>query len=292
MKKLAVAIIIISMAIGLVSYSYAWTSGNCFDNSVCAVKFTKAITSDNEVNNDFAHVSALIIDCGQAIEMTITNGYPGYKAYLTCAIQNKGALPIEATSLTITNPHPEALGITSMDLKGIWLQPGQTIQDKTTVTLLEAAQQGGYYTFKVAMGFTCKTNYPRSKGFWQQELSSALCGTGEEHSIPASTLESYLNQITAASHIFCFTGTRQSKFKTALSILNPSNPSSMEAKLKAQLLALWLNYVAGWTSSCTIDGKTALQTISGSENVLVNHRSSQYEYWKNLCESFNTSWDS
>jgi hypothetical protein len=65
----------------------------------------------------------------------------------------------------------------------------------------------------------------------------------------------------------------------------------MEAKLKAELLALWLNCVAGWTSVFNIDGKTAQQIIAGSENVLVNHKTTQYEQWKDLCEDFNNSWD-
>jgi hypothetical protein len=286
MKKLTVAMIII-IAIGLVSYGYACATGINIKTSICAVKFIKAMTSDNEVSNDFAHVSAQIIDCGQAIEMTMTNGYPHYEAYLNYAIQNKGTVPIQSTSLAITNPNPEALKVTSTDHGGTWLQPGQTVQGTTNVTLLETAQQGGYYAFKVQIGFACNINHPRSKGFWQQEFYKALCEAGEGQAILASTLETYLNQITAVSQVFRFTGTRQSKFTLAFSILKPSNPSSMEAKLKAQLLALWLNYVAGWTSGYSIDGKTAQQIIVGSENALIHHQTSQYEYRKDLCDRFN-----
>jgi hypothetical protein len=87
--------------------------------------------------------------------------------------------------------------------------------------------------------------------------------------------------------IFKFTGTQKEKFQQALNILSPPTSSSMEAKLKAQLLALWLNYMAGWTGGYKYGGKTAQQIIQGSENALTNHQTSQYEYWKNMCDGFN-----
>jgi hypothetical protein len=58
-------------------------------------------------------------------------------------------------------------------------------------------------------------------------------------------------------------------------------------KLKAQLLALWLNYVAGWTEGYTLDGMTAQDIIKGSENTILKGLTGEYEYWKNLCENFN-----
>jgi len=61
----------------------------------------------------------------------------------------------------------------------------------------------------------------------------------------------------------------------------------VEDKLKAQLLALWLNYVAGWTEGYTINGKTAYEIIQGSESALLNKQAWRYEYWKDLCEKFN-----
>ena len=61
----------------------------------------------------------------------------------------------------------------------------------------------------------------------------------------------------------------------------------MEAKLKAQLLALWLNYVSDYSNGYTYQGKTAQQIIQGSENTLLNHQTSKYEYWKNMCDGFN-----
>jgi hypothetical protein len=196
MKKPVVALITIIAAIALVSYSYASTNGINTCNGVCAVKFAKATTHDNEVGKDFGHVSARIIDCGQSIEMTITNGYPHYQAYLNYTIQNVGTLPIQASFLTITNPNPQELKVTSTDHTGTWLQPSQTVHGKTNVTILDTAKQGSYYTFKIQIDFACSSKYPRSKGFWQEEFRKASCGSNKGQ-ISASTIESYLNHITA-----------------------------------------------------------------------------------------------
>jgi hypothetical protein len=89
---------------------------------------------------------------------------------------------------------------------------------------------------------------------------------------PAETLENYLDQISTQSPIYEFTGTRTQKFQQALAILSPPWRSNMEAKLKAQLLALWLNYVAGWTEGYKYKGMTAWEIIQGSENALLNHQ--------------------
>ena len=66
----------------------------------------------------------------------------------------------------------------------------------------------------------------------------------------------------------------------------PRRPTMLD-KLKAQLLALWLNYVAGWTEGYTLDGMTAQDIIKGSENTILKGLTGEYEYWKNLCENFN-----
>jgi hypothetical protein len=61
----------------------------------------------------------------------------------------------------------------------------------------------------------------------------------------------------------------------------------MESQLKAQLLALWLNQIAGWTQGYTIDGKSSQQVIQGSENALQNRQAAKYGTWRGLCERFN-----
>jgi hypothetical protein len=168
----------------------------------------------------------------------------------------------------------------------IWISPCETISGLLTVHTLQPAQECHTYTFKVVITFSCQTEYPRTIGFWKNQFDKALCKNGNPQ-VPASTLLTYLNKISNQSAIFKFTGTQTQKFQQALNILSPSTNANMKDKLKAQLLALWLNYVAGWTDGYKLNGKTAWQIIQGSENVLKNGPTSQYEYWKNLCDSFN-----
>jgi len=171
-----------------------------------------------------------------------------------------------------------------------WISPCETISGLLTVHTLQPAQECHTYTFKVVIKFSCQTEHPYTIGFWKNQFSEALCKSGKPQ-VPASTLLTYLNQISSQSKIFNFTGLQKDKFQQALNILSPSTSSSMEAKLKAQLLALWLNYVAGWTDGYKLDGMTAKQIIDGAETALIKHQTSQYEYWKNLCDDFNNLGD-
>jgi hypothetical protein len=287
MKKLVVMLTLTIIALLTVGYGYACKNGginikpNKFD-----VAFTNVIASDNEAEMDVAITSAQITPDGNTINVYILNAYPGYEAYITYTIQNKGKMPAHFISLTITNPNPEALEITTTDHTGTWLPPDQTTQGTTTIRILQEAKQNWQYQFQISIGISFQEKRPRSIGFWKQQFSTNLDKSGKPQ-IDAQTLEQYLNQITSQSQIFKFTGTQQQKLQKALDMLEmPRNPT-MEDKLKAQLLALWLNYAAGWTEDYTLQGMNAWQTIQSSENALQNHQTRQYEYWKNLCEDFN-----
>ncbi|MEM2911520.1 MAG: hypothetical protein QW146_03340 [Candidatus Bathyarchaeia archaeon] len=277
------------IALSLIGYSYACLNGgiNIDCHHYCDIKFTNAATSDNEVEIDIATITATITPDGNTITATIINAYPSYTATITYTIKNTGNRPIQFTTLTITNPNPEALQITTTNHTGTWLNPCQTITGTTTIHILQTAQENQQYTFQIQIGAKCKPKaHPQTIGFWKNQFSEALGKPGNPQ-IPPETLENYLNQITTQSAVFKFTGTQNQKFQQALTILNPPWHSNNEAKLKAQLLALWLNHVAGWTEGYTYNGMTAQQIIQGSENALTNHQTWQYEYWKNLCEAFN-----
>jgi hypothetical protein len=155
------------------------------------------------------------------------------------------------------------------------------------VHVLQPAKQNAQYTFQIGIGLTCQTKVPCTTEFWRQQFSSVLGGQSDPQ-VDAKTLEQYLNQISSQSTIFKFTGTQGQKFQQTLNTLSPSSNSIMEAKLKAQLLTLWLNYVAGCTGGYESNGMTAYQIIQGSENALLNHQTSQYSYFNNLCEDFNS----
>jgi len=289
MKTKIIAIPILAIvALGIIGYSYACTNGGCQINCCnCDVKFIKVTTSDNEVTKFVADVSAYINCAGDTIKAYITNGYPCYRAYINYTIKNTGCKPVHFNSLTITNTHPEALEIATTDHTCTWLSPGDTVKGTTTVHVLQPAKQKWQYCFEIKIGFTCQEEYPRTIGYWKNQFNEALCKNGKPQ-VPATTLLTYLNQISSQSPYFEFTGSQKDKLQQAYNILNIPNNANMKDKLKAQLLALWLNYVAGLTDGYKVNGKTAWQIIQGSENALKNGLTSQYEYWKNLCDQFNS----
>jgi len=289
MKKLLTALALAMLMLMATGYSYAcWNGGiqiKCYCN--CDVKFIKVTTWDNEIEKDIATVTATIEGCNaDTIKAYITNAYPCYTAYINYTIKNTGCKPVHFNSLTIINPNQEALEITTTNHTSTWLQPCQKISGLTTVHILQPAQQNWQYQFQIKIGFTCQKGYPRTIGFWKNQFDKALSKAGKPQ-IDPETLESYLDQISAQSSIYEFTGTRTQKFQNASKILSPPWHSNMEAKLKAQLLALWLNYIAGWTEGYTHKGMTAWQIIQGSENALLNKQTWRYEYWKNMCDGFN-----
>lgn len=290
-NKLLLALALTMTALSIIGYSYACTRGgftiNC-NQPNCDIKFTLVLTSDNEIEKEVADIQAEIVNDGNKIQAYITNGYPCYEAYINYTIKNKGTCPVHFTNLTIINPNPEALDITTTNHTCTWLQPCETAQGTTTVHILQPAQQNWQYQFQIIIAAECQEDcLARTIGFWKHQFSTATCTTKGHQQVSSTQLEQYLNQISAQSQIFEFTGTRKQKFQQALNILDLPRRPSMETKLKAQLLALWLNYAAGWTEGWTIEGKTAWQIIQGSENALQNHQTSQYEYWKNLCDRFN-----
>lgn len=291
MKKQLIAVLFLAVIVAsTIGYSYA-----CFNRSFfikrcycnCGVEFKSVATSDNENEKDVAAVTAQITIDGKTINAQITNAYPCCEAYINYTMQNTGCFPIHFISVAIINPNPEALEITTTDHTCTWLPIGETTQGTTTVHILQEAKQNWQYTFQIQIQLTCQTNKPRSTGFWKTQFTAHLNGKGKAQ-VSANDLEQYLNQISTQSPIFEFTGTRKQKFTQAYNILNPPVHASMEAKLKSQLLALWLNHASSWAGGWTIDGMTALQIIQGSENALLNHQTTQYQYWKNLCERFNT----
>ena len=287
--KIFATLVLATIALGIIGYSYAcWNGGiqiNCYRK--CDLAFTSVKTWDNEIEKDVATVNAYITCDKDTIKVTITNSYPCYTAYINYTIKNTGKYQIQFTSVTIINEHPEALEITTTNHTGTVLCACQTITGTTTVHTLQSARENWQYKFQIKIAAKCKPKgYPRTIGFWKNQFDKALDKRGKPQ-IPAETLEDYLDQITEQSNVFEFTGTRKQKFQQALSILEMPRRPTMLDKLKAQLLALWLNYVAGWTEGYTLDGMTAQDIINGSENAIIHNLTSEYEYWKNLCDDFN-----
>jgi hypothetical protein len=287
--KIFALIVLAIIALTTIGYSYACYNGgfqiDCYCD--CDVDFIKVKTWDNEIEKDVGNVSAKITNCGNAIDVCITNAYPCYEAYVNFTIKNKGNRPVHIDEVKIEDYNKTALEIEMTNIIACtWINPCEKINGQLIVHTLQEAEECHTYTFKIVIKFSCQKEHPRTIGFWKNQFEKALCRDGKPQ-VPAATLEEYLDQISSQSEVFDFTGTRKEKFQQALNILSPSTRSSMEAKLKAQLLALWLNYVAGWTEGWTVDGMTAQEIIEGSEYALTHNQTWKYQYWKDLCDDFN-----
>ena len=287
--KIFTLLILTMIIITTIGYSYSCHNGRFHINCCCCcdIKFTHVTTSDNEIEKDVGDVYAEISCDKNTITVSISNAYPCYEANITYTIKNTGCKLVHFTNLTIINDYPEALEITTTNHTCTWLMSGETVQGTTTVHILQEAEQNWQYTFQIRIGTECQKRSPKTIGYWKLRFLIALCRIRGRQHIPSPTLEQYLNETTVQSQIFEFTGTQKQKFRQALEILKPPRRSSMEAKLKAQLLALWLNYVAGWTEGYKLEGMTAWNIIQGSEKALLNNETSEYEHWKNMCDRFN-----
>jgi len=294
MRKLAATLILTIITLLTIGYSYACKSGGVkikperFD-----IAFISVETSDNEAEIDVAVTLAEITQGGNTIEICVSNAYPGYEAQVIYIIKNEGEAPAYFNSLTIINPSPEALEITTTDHVGIWLQPDQTIKGTTIIQILKGAEENQQYQIRIIIGISFQEERPRSLGFWKKQFDANLEKKGRPQ-IDAETLEEYLDQITGQSRIFEFAGNQRQNLQQALSILEMPRRPTMEDNLKAQLLTLWLNEAAEWTNGYAVEGMSAEQIIEGSEEALLNDLTDkeQYEYWKNLCEEFNNIGDS
>jgi len=287
--KIFALLILAMIALTTIGYSYACWNGGITIDCYCKsdVAFTNVITSDNEIEKDVAKVDAQITNEGNSITACITNAYPCYRAYINYTIKNTGCKSVHFDSVTIINDHPEALEITTTNHTCTWLSSCETVQGTTTVHILQPAKENWQYNFQIKIGFSCQTGYPRTIGFWKNQFSTALCKIKGHQQVSSSKLEQYLNQTSSLSEVFEFTGSQKDKFNQALNILEMPRRPTMEDKLKAQLLALWLNYVAGWTGGYKYKGMTAQEIIQGSESALLTGATDKYEYWKNLCDRFN-----
>jgi hypothetical protein len=292
MKKFLAISVLAIVVVSVISYSYA-KLGDGKETSSGGIIFTGVSVSDNESRRDIATVSAKITPDGEAIEVCIAKAYPDYKASITFTIKNVGEMPVHV-EVCIYQYDRTALQIGVSNMIA-WVDPYKTLNGSETIQILDGASQNWRYTFRTEIVASYQPQvFPCSLGFWKHEFSLALGGNKNdknEQNFGPATLENYLDQITKQSRVFKFTGTQKQKLTQALTILQTPNPSRMEDKLRAQLLALWLNYVAGWTTGRTLEGMTAKQVIDGSENALINSQIQKYEYWEGLCECFNTKWD-
>ena len=295
--KIGVIFLVAIIAFAGLGVSYACVDGGVVVKSspTCGIKFYAVSTADNEFDGsvedpkEVGDVTAQIVCCGKGINVFVVNAYPLYEAYIYFTIKNTGCKPVHIDEVFVEEYDTTALeigvsGVTS----GIWINPGETIDGELTVEILQAAKQNWEYSFEVKIKTSFEPlNHPRTRCYWIYQILVALLDGKQNFYIPAETLEQYLDEITSESNIYSFTGTQQEKFEQALATLIITYPRTMEKRLKAHLLALWLNDVAGYADGWKYTGMTSDEIILGSENVLINHQQDQYEYWKNMCDCFN-----
>jgi len=281
-KTFAILLTVI-IALNIMGFSYAGLSGTIKtkdQTNTLKTYFVAVAYSDDEIEKDVAQVTAVISMDGTEIKIAITNGYPCYEAYVNFTIQNQGDKTVHVYSVSLENPNPTALNVTVTNLTCTTLNPWEKTEGAVTTHILQTAQECHTYTFKITIELRDPTAGPGTPGFWKRQFQAQ---------INPDLLERYLDQINASSKVFngSFTGSREEKFATAIDILGIPKRSSTLVQLKSHLLALWLNYLSGLANGYTIDDVTAWEIIQKSENAIVKNLTSEYEYWKNLCDEFN-----
>jgi hypothetical protein len=272
------------------SYAFACASNNPPINHASSnIEYTAVKPSDNE-NTNIASIHVQIAPDHYTINVQIENAYPNYEAQIKYTLKNTGNYPIGFNTPIVINPNPEAIQIITTNHKNTIIQPGQTTEGITTVRILPSAQQNHQYTFKItniASATPSEPCHPHRVTFWVDQLKLYLNGKCSEATKNSSTFEQYLDQVSAQSKIFKFTGSQTQKFQQVLNVLNPSNGGNSETNVRTQLLALWLNQKADWTTNFTIDSKNSNTIIQNTENILIKHQTNQYQISKAVCESFN-----
>jgi hypothetical protein len=288
--KIIALVAITIIALLTTSYAFACASVNPPNNHGNSnIEYTTAKTSDNE-NTNLASIHIQIAPDHCTINVQIENAYPNYEAQIAYTLKNTGNYRIGFNTPTIINPNPEAIQIITTNHKNTIIQPGQTTQGITTVRILPNAQQSHQYTFKItniASAASPETCHPHRVTFWVDQLRLYLNGKCSEATTDSSTFERYLDQVSDQSKIFKFTGSQTQKFQQVLNALNPSNGGNSETNVRTQLLALWLNQKADWTTHFTIDNKNSNTIIQNTETILIKHQTNQYQISKTICESFN-----
>jgi len=293
-RTITAILLLLTTIISIMSIGYSLARGNIqinpytTNNQIFKVVFIQVECWDNEKTKEVAQTTATITPDGRQIQTHLTNAYPCYTAYINFTIQNQGTLNAHINKVTVENPNPTALEVTAPTyLECTWIAPWEKIESQATAHLTEP-EECHTYTFKITIQISgYPVGHPCTIGFWKHQFQVALGIIKGKAQVDPDTLEQLLDQTSAQSQVFEFTGTRTQKFQQALSILDAPYNANMEAKLKAQLLGLWLNYFSGWTNGYTLEGMTAYQIIQGSENALINNLTSEYEYWKDLCDDFN-----
>ncbi len=156
---LALILFVVSANAGIgFSFAIGTFSTNGSVEYVYNINFSGVSVIDNEFDIDVANTVATIINT-ENIQVTITNAYPGYIAYVSFTIQNTGTGNIVLNLLDIYPYNTDAL---SVEMSGIdvndFLIPGQTAEGLVTITVLQNSAMNSDYPFYIDIGFFEKTS--------------------------------------------------------------------------------------------------------------------------------------
>ena len=151
-KKIALIVIIVVLALCSMSLSYA------NDNLIA---FVGCDSWDNETYKFIGDVNAYIDLDGQ-LNISITDAYPQYEAYVNFTIKNIGH-PEDPTVLLneieVINGNESALSIVVTDLDGnpipvdAPIDPGETLDGLVTISVLNEIEESHTYSFGVKLKF-------------------------------------------------------------------------------------------------------------------------------------------
>ena len=152
-KKLAASLVLVAfLTLASMGISYATEE---------YAEFTFIGSWDNEgVVNDIGDVSAFI-DTAGALNISVTNAYPGYSGYVQFQITHIGGCEAPRIYLTEIDPaNPSEIDIAVTDLNEnpfpigtTYLDPGDVLDGMVNISILQEANQGQSYGFNVVITF-------------------------------------------------------------------------------------------------------------------------------------------
>jgi hypothetical protein len=155
-KSIVIALILIIASAGIgTSFSIAVGafSTNGGTDYFYDVSFLTISVSDNEANEVATEFAQIVTN--NISQVTITNAYPGYIAYVDFTMANVGSDPVLLDDLTIWPYDTDALDI-QVDgvIEGTFLLPREWIGGQLTIEVLESASMGSNYPFSIDIGFS------------------------------------------------------------------------------------------------------------------------------------------
>ncbi len=119
-----IAVLLVPIALMLGSFTlayYLWpeamvVQGRASTGGTGAVWFFRSCDDPETEGKDVGAWSVAPADREQkTLQVTISNGYPGYEVYCELHLANSAAFPLKVTSVSVINPNPQALTVTAQE---------------------------------------------------------------------------------------------------------------------------------------------------------------------------------